>query len=440
MVRRVTEHVQTETQWLLRDKGLLPPETWTDDERWEHLANNYRLASVAETIPSQLDVIQKALNDPARRSLAIEIIRHLAARKRDNREVQTVIAGMLLPHRQECQGHFRFDRTLQRSLLLSLSRLHHEEALAWLRPAWQALLSPQTTLAVSHEWDLLEYAVHHEDADVRSQATTILSSAFPADLNAADLLADWKRGLFTHLQRIREIEALRPNERICSTLMEEFGIRNFGRYPARVLIEQFDERDSHQPYGLMAIADDDHNGAFDNLRDTSTSIFDGARQRGVLTRIVEFRDGQSMARRLLRMKERYLDRAPDGAGHRMRFGLLDVHGGTHSVHPGRQLTMAHLGTQKTRSLLQSCFEPGAWVTLQSCSTGKEDDGVAATLSQAGLRVVGPSMEASSTIKVQDDTRTGIRLAPKYIKGAARVFEGGQRVDTYPEVTDLTGAA
>lgn len=66
--------------------------------------------------------------------------------------------------------------------------------------------------------------------------------------------------LVENMKTVLYLEQQRPG--ICQVLRKEFGIRNFFRYPAEILINQYDTRDIATKKGIAAVALYDHNGAF----------------------------------------------------------------------------------------------------------------------------------------------------------------------------------
>lgn len=64
-----------------------------------------------------------------------------------------------------------------------------------------------------------------------------------------------------NLSAIRLLEQKEPG--IVQRLYEEFGIRDFARYPEELLISQDkNQKDIQQPYGIVIYPRNDHNGAF----------------------------------------------------------------------------------------------------------------------------------------------------------------------------------
>lgn len=121
----------------------------------------------------------------------------------------------------------------------------------------------------------------------------------------------------------------------------------------------------------------------------------------------------------------------------MSFALIDTHGSAYALHPSLSgegtIRRAELEGQAGEALRKSIV-PGGWVVLNACSTGKENDGVAAILSRRGLRVVAPPIaQGLRKVDVTGDEKTGIRLSPDYgVSGKARgiisqTFIDGKRI-------------
>ena len=284
----------------------------------------------------------------------------------------------------------------------------------------------------------LEYlgeALESQYPAVQSAARRSMQALLPEGIPLS-IIKFWQRdgtaesAIRQHLPAMLHLEKERPGLGICKTLYEDFGICQFNRYPASQLLTQFDERNSKKPYGIIAIGNDDHNGAFDRMRKECDSLSQGAAQNGMLLRVVEFSSAATFARRLLQLQKAYAQSQSTGDGHRIGFALIGTHGSTHKMHPGKEITMKHLLNDKAQQLIAECMEPGASICLRSCSTGKASDGVAATLSRRGLHVIGPDENAAGDIiSIHADAQGGVRLTATYWGARAVEYRNGIEQNT-----------
>ncbi len=425
-------------------------DTMSDDEVWQQLCTQTHHGNF---VLAHWEHVQRSMRDPAKINACMSMLANICTG--NNEEENVLVADMLLRYDGDLlalrhiayvlNGVFAHATRYQQECLLDRlepvirdpsntyylrfflrSPKRYKTTLELLKPQWQAAKEQPTNGSLRY----LEEGFNSTFSTVRFAAKQALSDMLPPGIDAEVLLQSWKGapyGVASNMYALLQLERERRGKGIVKALFEEFGICQFARYPVEVLVRQFDTRDTHEPYGLFAIGNDDHNSAFKHLDAIADEVAKETQERDTLLRIVEFRSPQSLARRLLSLRRRYATDAPEGHGHRIKFCLLGAHGSEHAIHPGRDISTSHMLDERAQALLESCMEESAWIVLDSCSTGKADAGVAAVLSQRGLRTVGPTTDAGIyRLDVEDDPRTGIRIVPRYAEGESAAFENGKR--------------
>jgi len=144
-------------------------------------------------------------------------------------------------------------------------------------------------------------------------------------------------------------------------LHDEFGIKEFRRYPAELLISQLKERNIDQPYGIILLPRADHNGSFDNDVKIYKKLYQETRgHHGI--RVTEAGTRFEIGRRLLGLDKKY------GAKNKIDFAIIGGHGEEDKINFGQGLDMIHFegkGIKRTREFFSK--EPS--IILFSCSTG-----------------------------------------------------------------------
>lgn len=192
-----------------------------------------------------------------------------------------------------------------------------------------------------------------------------------------------------NMEKVFEIEGER--EGIAKLLYKEFGIRNFERYPKAILIAQYDEFDNlEKPYGVLIEATHDWNGAFSawSKKGVWDEMFEQIKDQYAL-RIAEARSKQEVARRLIKLNQKY------GAHHKISFAFIGGHGSKNSIEFGgmsrRNILFSEDLTGRGAHKVSNFFEPHPTIVLVSCSTGVEG-GIGQELSKTlGAKVIAPSV-------------------------------------------------
>ena len=134
-----------------------------------------------------------------------------------------------------------------------------------------------------------------------------------------------------HIVFERNIAAMRALESqrkgILKALRDEFGIRNFGRYPRELLIKQFDEMETQQRYGIVISAKTDHNGGFLNSLDWIRTLYKELEDLNppCAMRIVEVDGKKTLGRFYAQFDHKY------GQANKLSYGIYQGHGTITSI-------------------------------------------------------------------------------------------------------------
>lgn len=194
--------------------------------------------------------------------------------------------------------------------------------------------------------------------------------------------------IFKNIVHIHEIEAKKMGA--ARLLFKEYGIRNFERYPTRLLVAQAEaHKDDTKPYGIILNPENDWNGAFSNDYQTWGHLHLQLEECGYALRVIECESKQEIARRLISLDRWY------GKNHKISFAFVGGHGTEDTIRFGglkERNTLftedfAGRGVRKTNKF----FEPKPTIILVSCSTGAEK-GIGQKLSETlGAKVIAPKV-------------------------------------------------
>lgn len=244
-------------------------------------------------------------------------------------------------------------------------------------------------------------------------------------------LPPWKNGFLpvayeNNLETIIHLETEKPGA--TKYLMENFGIKCFGRYPTELLLKQFKNAQDQKPYGVILFPVNDHNGAFYGYRNTFTHLLQDLEDQYDL-RVVEASNKFDIAKKLITFREVYQPK--------ISFAIIGGHGTKDSIQFGRSYKesnnlitedlMGH-GIQKTSGF----FENNPTIILSSCSTGKEK-GIGHRLSETwGATVIAPDNDtAVDEIHAYVNRGPTVHFEIKFRDANAQAYVQGQTKETLP---------
>lgn len=218
------------------------------------------------------------------------------------------------------------------------------------------------------------------DLRVESLVNPILEKELkPYNIDVQKYMDAWQCSVSECLQRgiifqknisaIKTLESQRQG--IVEFLNKNFGIFDLGRYPAEILIRQYDERDNDEmPYGVIFYPRGDHNGAFYGDYDAFQDLFKQLKNKYEI-RVGEGASKIDIVKLLYRLDKKY------GQKHKISFAIIGGHGTENSIHFGGNAEKNLLSTSDLRderhpaSKERQYFEQSPTFILVSCSTGAE---------------------------------------------------------------------
>lgn len=183
---------------------------------------------------------------------------------------------------------------------------------------------------------------------------------------AAEDRKDIFAGVRTNLENIMALEMRNPGA--AKALYEQFGIRNFGRYPVSILTAQFLERDDKEkPYGVFLNAVFDYAPLVVDRQSGLSDLFQHFHE-DYNVRIVEANSKLDLIKALRKLDRRYGDKQ------KISFGFVSGHGSKDSIwlggssDPRYSLRTSDLSKAEGRI---NCFVDNPIFVLRACSTGAE---------------------------------------------------------------------
>lgn len=238
------------------------------------------------------------------------------------------------------------------------------------------------------------------------------------------------RDTYFHLQSMASLEKSNPG--IVSFLFKNFGITNFHRYSAEILIKQYEQyEDTDVPYGVVILPYSDHNGAFESawlIKDLDAQLKDK-----YAIRIFECGSKQDIGRALLSADKKYNPNHEES--HKISFALIGGHGSKETIQFGARASnlrshltyedLAGKGVSKTGSF----FKKNSTIVLKSCSTGAQG-GIGQRISEiSGLTVIGPPEPTSVSGITATETDKGLVFDVVYDEQNKNVYQAGQLVNS-----------
>lgn len=252
-------------------------------------------------------------------------------------------------------------------------------------------------------------------------------------LDPEDVLSSWlsrkgEKALYPRIRdnffNIRELEDFQKGS--TEFLYQNYGIRNFDRYPWDLLINQVKEHgNKEKPYGVIIGPTSDHNGAFSQLGNLVWhSLYEQLSKAGYLLRVIECESKLELVKRLRILDRNYGDQQ------KISFSFICGHGSNDNIAFGQNFYKNELRMEdlldsraiKTRKYLRN----HPVLVLISCSTGAES-GIGQELSKLmKARVVAPDSPTNvSRISVLGGGGM-IDFDVEYIKeGSAKTYVAGQ---------------
>lgn len=228
-----------------------------------------------------------------------------------------------------------------------------------------------------------------------------------------------------NLEKIIDVERKSPGT--AKFLNENFGINCFGRYPTEMLINQVKEYgDKDSAYGLILLADNDHNNAF--MQDVKfwKSLNDQVKDR-YLIRVAEAGSKYEIARRLISLDKLY------GEKQKISFAFIGGHGTKDSIEFSNTFERGYLFTkdlsEKGVRKAGKFFKENTSIVLISCSTGAEG-GIGQKLSKTFRnKVIAPEIPTNPrNVKVNIDGDK-INFEMNYSdEGISRAYEVGIKAE------------
>lgn len=244
-----------------------------------------------------------------------------------------------------------------------------------------------------------------------------------------DLMPFWKNerretGIYHNLRTMRVIEAVVPGS--VALLHNRFGIKEFGRYPQQILIQQAQDVDKDIPYGVVFFPRGDYNDAFDEDTGNLVELFEDTQGRHGI-RIFECDTKRDMARAFLSLNKAY------GAKNKIAFGVWGGHGSAHSVELGTESVQTDDFNGEGVQRIREFFEPGAPIVMLACSTGSDTftEPIAKALADIfGTEVIAPNKDTSvSELGAKYTAKGKIRLTVVYGESSKRKFKGAYDFDS-----------
>lgn len=218
---------------------------------------------------------------------------------------------------------------------------------------------------------LKEYGLHTEEI-IKEWVATPDMSAWALEQTR------WRfnKAIPLFMRNVSMLEEAHPGG--ARTLQERFGINHFHRYPAELLIRQYEEMDDYsKPYGVILGAMDDYNEATSGNVDAYKKLLAEVGDKfSVRATECDSKYGPNgVGRRLLNFSQAYFR---NGEGHRIGFLIVNGHGNVEgtklwfgkNVNPFSKISVDDLGRQRTQNV-KDFFTDSPEVVFVSCDVGRE---------------------------------------------------------------------
>lgn len=219
------------------------------------------------------------------------------------------------------------------------------------------------------------------------------------------MLKAWEQSgyvIYENLEAIQKLESLRPGS--VSYLAQEFGLRDFARYPISLLTEQFDEAENtNLPYGIIVnpyfdnyTSAQGHMRAFYEDKD-ALSDFHKSLQRRHLLRVIEVGGLIGIGKEITKLERKY------GKKQKISFAIVGAHGSWDSMIFGEQkhkgkthhITIKTLQDAPEELGIKKAFVDNPTIILNSCEVGQENAIAQVISSKMQATVLAPEHKAES---------------------------------------------
>lgn len=292
--------------------------------------------------------------------------------------------------------------------------------------------------------ELLYDAQHQTYGENRKQVAAFLTEQTGLDRETAGKLVEkwqkakkslgkdendvdqYRESYLENIDAITQLESKQPGA--AKEIFEQFGIANYARYPLYALLEQLKKADQDLPYGVVALPEADHNGAFLQKRYLLEKLRGDLMSGGQETRFIEAASQFELARRLAKMHQQY-----SGAGNKMDYLVIGGHGQPESIQfgetkrtpppiPNPELSLDEYqqvleawkdrgnqdqrmrkdmlvgdlkdgGGKGIRRAAGKWFDENAQIVFMSCSTGTEGGFAQTVTNELGFATIAPNIPA-----------------------------------------------
>lgn len=173
--------------------------------------------------------------------------------------------------------------------------------------------------------------------------------------------------VLNNLSVLRDLKKEIGNEGI-DKLYREYGITNFGRYPAKILADQIRDEGTEKAYGIWLGPYTDWNGAFvwSESNEMVERLKNSAKSLGLGLKIVEARDKMTVVRRVVGLDKKF------GRKNKIAFVVISGHGDPQNVQLGTEDDDS-LGSEdlkkESAGKMRKYFADKVPFLFNSCETG-----------------------------------------------------------------------
>lgn len=273
---------------------------------------------------------------------------------------------------------------------------------------------------------LLTFLLQEINTESKNEAHELLRERFNAlGLNFDDIFEAWRQSDISdkppfikptkiyekNLRALFALEHARPG--ITKALVEEFGVKDFARYPKQMLIAQYDQRNNSQlPYGVVLYPRADHSSTFYHDVAMFNQFFNRLGGRYAV-RIHEISTLHDLVHTLNTARHRFGQAS---------FAIIGGHGSDCTIDFGEEALAKIHTLGKPAQSLRLAFKPTPPIVLVSCSTGIKG-GIGDYIRRIGADVIAPTQDTSIELITPHMTKQGkIAFSVRYAEGEARRYK------------------